>query len=303
MPTLVGSLRPWNQRTFGAFIKHSIGHTQHHISSLSHSMNKDNNTLIQTLVVDDEPLAQELVADYVSQTPFLQLTKCCSNAAEALQTIAQGNIELVFLDIQMPGLSGLSLAKALSGRTLPKIVFTTAYDEYALEGYKLDVADYLLKPFDYDEFLRAATKVHRLIELERKVAAADSEQAKVLESQPTANATQSTPNAEPPYFFVKSEYKLVRVVIDKVCYIEGLKDYVKIFVQDQPKPILTLSTLKQMEAKLQPHEFMRLHKSFIVNMKMLTRVERNMVCIADAKIPIGDGYRAKFQEALSKMTL
>lgn len=244
---------------------------------------------IKTLVVDDEPLAQELVCDYVRRIDCLELVGCCSNAVEALQAMSVQKVDLMLLDVQMPGLSGLSLAKTLEGHDAPKIVFTTAYGEYALEGFKLDAVDYLLKPFDYEEFSRAMSKVQRLIELERIAEHASS-------------AAEAADDDE-RFFFVKSQYNLVKVEIDRICYVEGLKDYVKIYLDDQPKPVITLSTLKQMEAKLGERSFLRVHKSFIANIMRITGVEKSNLCIGEMRVPIGDGYRQRFNDALAKMTL
>lgn len=248
---------------------------------------------IKTLVVDDEPLALDLVAGYVAQVPFLSLAGRCSSAAEALAAIDGGGVDLVLLDIQMPGLSGLSLAKSLSGEGSPKIIFTTAYGEYALDGFKLDAVDYLLKPFDFDEFLRAVGKARRLIELEsRPPAEAPTGAAPAVAESQTADG----------FFFVKSEYKLVKVEIARIIYVEGLKDYVKIYT-DGAKPIVTLSTLKQMEARLLPHSFMRIHRSYIVNLNLISGVERNAVLLGRERVPIGDGYRQNIQSLIDRMTI
>lgn len=249
---------------------------------------------IKTLVVDDEPLAQDLVAGYVGQVPFLSLVGCCSSASEALSVIDKGGVDLVFLDIQMPGLSGLSMAKALGGENAPKIVFTTAYGEYALDGFKLDAIDYLLKPFDFDEFMRAVNKAKRYIELEKRAAS---------EANAEDGSHTSDVNEDEAFFFVKSEYKLVKIEVEKILYVEGLKDYVKIYIDGIPKPVLTLSTLKQMEARLTSRSFMRIHRSYIVNVKMITGVERNSVVVAGERIPVGDGYKQNLQSLLDKLTL
>lgn len=247
---------------------------------------------IKTLVVDDEPLAVDLVSGYVRQVPFLSLVGCCSSAAEALAAISREAVDLVLLDIQMPGLSGLSLAKSLATDDAPKIIFTTAYGEYALDGFKLDAVDYLLKPFDFDEFLRAVGKVRRLIELERRPMSAAATETDPVEVDETGD-----------FFFVKSEYKLVKVEVEKILYVEGLKDYVKIFTSDSPKPIVTLATLKQMEARLLPRSFVRLHRSYIVNVKSIVGVERNAVIVGQERVPIGDGYRQNLQAILDKLTI
>jgi len=242
---------------------------------------------ITTLVVDDEPLALDLVTDYVNQAPYLKLVGRCSNAKEAFDIISKGNIQLLFCDIQMPGMSGLTLMKTLqSAKTLPKVIFTTAFPEYALDGFKLDAVDYLLKPFDQDEFLKAAGKAKRLIELEE-------------------NAITQKTNTEPregiDFFFVKSEYKLVRIDKNKIVYIEGMKDYIKIYINGEPKPVLTLMSMKEMTQKLDENQFVRLHRSFIVNVSFVRGVGRSLVTMPDGtQIPIGDGYRAKFTEVISK---
>lgn len=242
---------------------------------------------ITTLVVDDEPLALDLVTDYVNQAPYLKLVGRCSNAKEAFDIISKGNIQLLFCDIQMPGMSGLTLMKTLqSAKTLPKVIFTTAFPEYALDGFKLDAVDYLLKPFDQDEFLKAAGKAKRLIELEENA---------------ITQKTNTKPREGIDFFFVKSEYKLVRIDKNKIVYIEGMKDYIKIYINGEPKPVLTLMSMKEMTQKLDENQFVRLHRSFIVNVSFVRGVGRSLVTMPDGtQIPIGDGYRAKFTEVISK---
>ncbi len=255
---------------------------------------------IRTLVVDDEPLAQELVAAYVRQVPFMTYVGCCSSAVEAMAKIEEGGVDLVFLDIQMPGLSGLSMAKALTGPDTPKIVFTTAYGEYALDGFKLDALDYLLKPFDFDEFMRVANKAKRLFDLESK---AMGETEIATDEGGGKAAAGGLVSEDGSFFFVKSEYKLVKIEVDKILYVEGLKDYVKIYLVGADKPVLTLTTLKQMEARLGTSHFIRLHRSFIVNVKMISGVERSGVFVGNVRIPVGDGYKQKLQALLDKLTL
>ncbi|MGN0011272.1 MAG: LytR/AlgR family response regulator transcription factor, partial [Marinilabiliaceae bacterium] len=184
---------------------------------------------------------------------------------------------------------------SLVGDGNPKVIFTTAYGEYAIDGFKLDIVDYLLKPFDFDEFMRAVNKARHLIELERGADAA-TENASV---QPSDEQKAGADD----FFFVKSEYKLVKIEISKILYVEGLKDYVKIYMSDSAKAVLTLATLKQMETRLMPYSFVRLHRSFIVNVKMITGVERGVVLIGEARIPVGEGYKQNFQILLDKLTL
>lgn len=253
--------------------------------------------IIRTLVVDDEPLALELVTGYVAQVPYLSLVGRCSSAAEAIPVINNGGVDLVFLDIQMPGISGLSLARSLTAEDAPKIIFTTAYGEYAIDGFKLDAVDYLLKPFDFDEFLRAVGKARHLIELEKRPPVGTPHDSDAVKAE------SAMPMPPDDFFFVKSEYKLVKILIEKILYVEGLKDYVKIFAFDSPKPIVTLATLKQMEARLLPHSFVRIHRSYIANVKLISGVERNAVLVGTVRLPIGDGYRQNLQSILDKLTI
>lgn len=257
---------------------------------------------IRTLVVDDEPLALDLVADYVQQTPFLELVGRCSNAKDAFERIIAGGVDLLLCDIQMPGMSGLTLMKALqSASTLPKVIFTTAFPEYALDGFRLDAVDYLLKPFDDEEFAKSVGKARRLIELEQlamNVASADNASKET--------ETRNTDNASPDdgFIFVKSEYKLVRIEMSKITYIEGLKDYIRINIDGDVKPVLTLMSLKDAMQKLDEKLFVRLHRSFIVNTKYITGVERSQLLLSDGtRVPVGDKYRTEFANLMNGRVL
>lgn len=243
---------------------------------------------IRTIVVDDEPLALDLVADYVSQVPYFELVGRCSNAKDAYDRISQGDVQLVFCDIQMHGMSGITLMKSVqSSNVETKVIFTTAFPEYALDGFKLDAVDYLLKPFDFDEFMKAAGKAKRLIELEELGAAATQNNGEPVEGV--------------DFFFVKSEYKLVRIDKKKIVYIEGLKDYIKINLEGEAKPILTLLSLKEMMTKLEEPNFVRVHRSFIINVAYIKGVERNTISTHTGdKIPIGDQYKAQFNDIITK---
>lgn len=244
---------------------------------------------VRTVIVDDEPLALDLVRGYVEQTPFLELVGSCSSAQEAYERVGQGDVQLLFCDVQMPGMSGLTLMKALSVGDAPKVVFTTAFEEYALDGFKLDAVDYLLKPFDFDEFLKAAAKARRLIELESQVGEVK-----------TDNLTW---NRDDDYFFVKSEYKLVRIDIPKITHIEGLKDYIKIYLDGESKAILTLNSLKEMEKILPEGNFIRVHRSYIVNVGYVRGVERNLVIMPTDKVPMGESYKQRFLEIIEEKTI
>ncbi|MDP4189252.1 MAG: LytTR family DNA-binding domain-containing protein [Bacteroidota bacterium] len=235
--------------------------------------------MIRTLAIDDEPLALQLVEGYIKRTPFLELAGSFDNPLSAMEFIENEKIDLIFLDIQMPDLTGTEFARLLSNG--PKIIFTTAYEKYAIESYKLDAIGYLLKPFEYEEFLEAAKKAKHLIELEKKA---------------TANIIES--NNE--FLFLKSDYKIRRINFNDILYIEGLKDYIKVFLINEHHPILSLSSLKVMEEKLPADKFMRVHRSFIVNLDRITTIERMRIVFGDVYIPVSDQYKEKFQEYMDK---
>lgn len=231
---------------------------------------------ITCLIIDDEPLAQELIGRYVQNTPFLECVGICSSAIEALAFMNTNKVDLLFLDIQMPELTGLELSKSVSKET--RIIFTTAFDQYALEGYKVNALDYLLKPFSYNEFYSATLRAKEWFETN-----AD-------------NGSDKTSG----FIFVKSEYKQVRIDLKDVIYFEGLKDYIKIWIKDQPKPILTLLRLKALESELDPKMFMRVHRSFTVSLENIRAVERGAVLMSNGTyITIADQYKSKFQEFIS----
>ena len=232
--------------------------------------------MIKVVAIDDEPLALQLVKGYVEKTPFLEMAGAFDNPVDAVGFITSSDVDLVLLDIQMPDLTGTELAGVISGG--PKVIFTTAYEKYALEGFRLDAVDYLLKPFSYAEFLRAVQKAEKLIELER----------------------QQLPSVEvrKDFLFIKSEYKIRRINFSEIHYIEGLKDYVKIFLTGEKKPVLSLSTLKALEARLPEDKFMRVHRSYIVNLDTVKVIERNRIVYGDVRIPVTDQYKENFQKFL-----
>ncbi|WP_375374082.1 LytR/AlgR family response regulator transcription factor [Hymenobacter aerilatus] len=244
---------------------------------------------LRCIAVDDEPLALGLVCAFVEQTPFLDLVGRYSSAVEALQGLHQlPDIDLIFLDIQMPDLSGLELARVLDrGRpgTGPRIIFTTAYNQFALDGYRVDALDYLVKPFNYEEFLRAATKAHAYASL----------------AQPAA-LPAAPPEPEEEYLFLKIEYQLVRVAFQDILYIEGLKDYVKVHLTGDARPLLSLTSLKVLEEKLPARRFMRIHRSTIVALDKIRAVTRNSVQIEDQTLPVSDQYKEAFTQFLSRWT-
>lgn len=234
---------------------------------------------IRCLVVDDEPLAAKLISTYVERTPFLSLVAEVGSTEEALTIIQKGEIDLVFLDIRMPRLSGMQLAKIIQDQV--HIVFTTAFADYAVEGFKVNALDYLLKPVSYEDFMRAATRALKEIGNESTVV--------------SSPATQVEPRADNnEYLLVKSEYRLLRLPFTDIIYIEGLKDYVKIYLDGDTKPILSLMSMKSLEEVLSQPRFMRVHRSFIVNFDKVRTIERNSIIIAGRCIPISDSYRRRF---------
>lgn len=237
---------------------------------------------ISCVVVDDEPMALNLVESYVEKTPFLDFKKKCSSAIEAMEYIKSNPVDLLFLDIQMPDLTGIEFSKMLPKET--RVIFTTAFDHYALEGFKVEALDYLLKPFDYAEFLAAANKANTWFELVK-------------------GKRQSILSEEKEFLFVKSEYKQLRIKLADVLYFEGLKDYIKIWVKDKPKPILTLMSLKSLEEELPATQFMRVHRSFIVALNNIDVVERSQIIINEQHITVSEHYKPKFLEFINNNSL
>jgi DNA-binding LytR/AlgR family response regulator len=234
--------------------------------------------MINTIAIDDEPLALQLVTGYIEKTPGLNLLGKFDNPLDAMDFLAREGVDLIFIDIQMPDLSGLEFTRSMAKG--PKVIFTTAYEKYALDGFKLEVIDYLLKPFSYEEFLKAVQKVQKLIKLEKGV------------------PDQIDANNE--FLFLKSDYKIKRINFNEILYIEGLKDYVKVYTQSAPKPVMSLTTMKLLESKLPGSKFMRVHRSFIVNLEKIETIERSRIVFGKTYIPVSDQYKEKFQEFLDK---
>ena len=238
---------------------------------------------ITCAIIDDEPLAVELLTSYVEKTPFLSLVGSYNSAVAAMADFANSMPDLLFLDIQMPDLNGLELSKIVGDKC--RIVFTTAFEQYALESYKVNALDYLLKPFGYSEFLAAATKAHEWFELKSGAVAA------------TASST------EKKSIWVKADYKLMQIDFDQILYIEGLKDYVKIVLDDDQKPVLTLMSMKTLETDLPASLFVRVHRSFIVQPSKIRVIDRNRIVFGKQYIPISDSYKDKFFEFMETHAL
>ena len=235
---------------------------------------------LKCAIVDDEPLALNLLESYVNKTPFLELAGKYSSAVQAMNDLPDKHIDLLFLDIQMPELNGLELSRLVGNKV--KIIFTTAFEQYALEGFRVDALDYLLKPFNYTEFLRAATKALRWSEMSR-----------------VENVSANVPDS----IFVKSDYKLIQIQLKDILYIEGLKDYIRIQTEDQEGGILTLMSMKSIEDHLPGDIFIRVHRSYIVNINKIKTIERNRIVFGKLYIPISDSYKERFMELLAKRAI
>lgn len=238
---------------------------------------------ISCVVVDDEPLALKLMADYVKKTPFLQLTEQTTDPMKALELVQQGVVDLLFLDIQMPELTGLQLMKIIGHKC--KVILTTAYPDYALDGYEFDVIDYLLKPITFDRFLVAAHKAKERLMTETPVVA-----------QTPVAPVAGTP-ATPGYIFIKTEYKIQKIDLADILFLEGLRDYVAIHTTTNGK-ILTLQSIRSFQEQLPENNFMRVHKSYLVALDKIQFIERNRIVINENYIPVGETYQEAFQQRL-----
>ncbi len=249
---------------------------------------------IKCALVDDEPLALELLKSYVSRIPSLELTHCYSSAVEAAKLI-QEPVDLLFLDIQMPELNGMEFARLLPETT--RVVFITAFDKYALEGFRVNALDYLLKPVSFDTFLQVVQKAQKWFALqENKASSSDAH------SQESADA-KNEGDAHNDCMFVKSDYKLYKIFYKDILYIEGLKDYVKIYLDDERKSILTLASLKNTIAQL-PGHFIRIHRSFIINVDKVQMVDKGSVKLSNGTLlPTSEGFKEEFTKYLEQRTI
>jgi two-component system, LytTR family, response regulator len=231
---------------------------------------------LRVLIADDEAPALNLVKSYVNKLPNLELVSECQNGNDVIEALKNNDIDLLFLDIQMPGMSGIELSKRISSKQ--KVIFTTAFPNYAIDGFKVDALDYLLKPFDSDEFTKAVHKATDWF---------------------TKNNAEQIANS----FFIKTDYRLERIHFDDILFAESDRDYVKLYLISQVEPISSLMNLKDLEEHLPTTTFMRIHRSFIINLNKINRVERNQVIIGNQRITIAETYRTSFANYLQKHTL
>ena len=246
--------------------------------------------MIKCIAIDDEPLALKKLVTYIKKMPFLELVAECRSAVEAQQVLEQQQVEAIFLDINMPDLNGLDFAKSLEQDHSrgPIMVFTTAYSEYAIEGYKANAVGYLLKPYGFDEFETAAQKVRDIHEIR----------------QQAATEVTSDSSGDNNVIFVKSDYKIVRIDISTIRYIEAMSEYLRIYCDDRDKPIIVLLSMKRIEEHLPAGKFMRIHRSFIINLSKIREVKKNHVILDDnSAMPIGDNYKDTFMAYLNQKFL
>ncbi len=239
--------------------------------------------MIRCLAIDDEPLALQQLTTYIQKVPFLELAAQCQSALEARKFLEQDSVDAIFCDINMPDLNGMDFVKSLQAP--PLIVFTTAYSEYAVEGFKVNAVDYLLKPFGLDDFRRAANRI------------------KERQESVSTNIQHPIPNTQPASLFVKTDYRMVKISIADIRYIEGMSEYLKIYLEGEEKPIITLLSMKKIETRL-PENFMRIHRSYIVNLHKILEVNKNRIIMdAETYLPVGDMYKEAFQHYLDTIFL
>lgn len=225
--------------------------------------------MLKCIAIDDEPLALELLEDNIGKVPFLQLVASFNSPLEAMKALQQQNVDLVFLDIQMPGITGLQFIQSILQK--PMFILITAYEKYALDGFNLDVVDYLVKPVAFERFMKACNKALELHQLRSK--------------------QKETQETQPDYFFISVDYSLLKIVYKDIMYIEGLKDYIKIHLKSNTKPIVARMSMKALEEQLPTSIFIRVQKSYIVSKEYITAIRKNSIFIGNIEIPVGDNYR------------
>ncbi len=238
--------------------------------------------MIKVLAIDDEPLALRQLTAYLKKVPFFELVDSCQSSLDAMNILSKNEVDAMFIDINMPDLNGMDFVRSL--KQPPMVVFTTAYQEYAVEGYKVDAIDYLLKPFGMGDVLRAADKVKRQYDL--------------------LNAASLSPADENDALFLKTEYKVVRILIRDIVYVEGMAEYLRIHLQGGLKPVVALLSMKKIEERLQAHDFMRVHKSYIISLHHIQEINRSHVVLSQAvEVPIGDSYRERLNDYINRKFL
>ncbi len=239
---------------------------------------------LRCALVDDEPLALSLLESYVRKTDSLELCGSYSSAIQAMKGLPEHPVDLLFLDIQMPELNGLEFSRMVSPNT--RIIFTTAFEQYAIDGYRVNALDYLLKPISYSDFIEAVNKAIQWFEMRKKAELPDTGQISI----PT----------DSNHIYVKSDYKIVQIELDRILYIEGLKDYIKIYTEDNPRPILSLTSMKTMEEKLPSSRFIRVHRSYIVQKQKIKIIDKGRIVFGKEYIPVSDSYKQELQNYVNE---
>ena len=235
--------------------------------------------MIKCIIVDDEPLAVAQLEKYVERVPFLANVGACSSAAEAMELLSAGDVDVMFVDINMPDIDGVQFVRSLVHP--PMVVFTTAYSEYAIEGFRLDAVDYLLKPIAFEDFLKASNKLNRIYSMNNSAQPAVEQGEEVCRD----------------CLYVKSDYRMLRVPVDSIIYVESMSEYVRIFVEGNAKPIVSLMSMKKIEEALPKNSFMRVHRSYLVNLDKIKEVAKmRIVYEGNVYVPIGDMYKENFFE-------
>lgn len=249
---------------------------------------------IRCLALDDEPLALDILANYIQKMPSLTLVATCTEPLEALSLIQQGKVDLLFLDIQMPTLTGIQFLRVMNGKC--KTILTTAYSEFAIEGYEYDVIDYLLKPISFERFLKSVQKTIDQLAVNSNLLTVSG--LPILELPHNSDNQIVTNNSQLDFIFVKTEYKIQKVNLSDILYIEGLKDYVSIFTTTER--ILSLQTMKKMEESLPSNRFVRVHKSYIISLEKIESIERQRITIGKNIIPVGDSFQKDFMKMIGE---
>lgn len=232
---------------------------------------------MKCIIIDDEPLAIDVVESYVQQVGGIEIVAKCTNPLEAITLLNKHQVDLVFLDIEMPNLTGIDLVKAIDN--MPQFIFTTAYPEYAIDGFNLNATDYLVKPIPFHRFLKAISRAKEKYELENKV----------VVNTPVKDV--AAPVNVDNFIFVKSEYENIKINIDTIVYLQGLKDYIKIYTSNADRPVLTLSSFKDILEKLPALKFIRVHKSYVVNIEHIRAIQKSKILVQDMRIPVGETYK------------
>lgn len=244
--------------------------------------------MIRCIAIDDEPLALAQLVGYIQKVPYLELVARCRDAQEAMEALQAHDVDLMFVDINMPDLNGLDFVRSLTHA--PKVIFTTAYSEYAIEGYKVDAVDYLLKPFGQRDLEAAADRARLRVEQEQ-------------EAQGFVPQTSDSVIIQDGAFFVKNDYRITRVRLDDIKYVESMGEYVRIFIESQSRPVMPLLSMRRIEEVLPPDRFMRVHRSFLVNLSKVEEISRLHITFGETSIPIGDSYKQRFLDYINARSI